>query len=82
MAKNPKWSSLGGDGRPAGCLLCRCLHWVYTCCVFNTRSECKVGCVRACVYVSVCVCPSTSVRLDGCCGSGLGDPGGEQAFSG
>lgn len=62
MVKNPKWSSLGGDGRPAGCLLCRCLHWVYTCCVFNTRSECKVGCVCvcvcacACVYVNVCVC--------------------------
>lgn len=62
----PQWSSLGKDGHPTWYLLCRCLHWVDTCCVFNTRSECEVGCAYACaaamcvrvrVHIHVCVSP-------------------------
>jgi len=59
MERNPKWSSLRAGGRPAWYLLRRGLHWVYTCCVFNTSSECEV----VCVCVSVCAHPRLFVSM-------------------
>lgn len=84
MEKNPRGpASRQEDILPDSC--CADLFTEFTHAVFSTLglNVSRGVCVRVWLLcVSECVCTSTSVGLDGCCGPGLGDPGGGHPWLG